>query len=135
MFGNAGAFVNGNMFMGLFGADIGVKLPDDARRELLEVEGVGPFGPAERPMGGYVTLPAAWPNDVSGAHRPSAACGRPAPPAFGGVTVWPGCWTRTVSIAASPCCRPTVRYIRSRPAGHRVARRCGRTRMLARRVM
>ena len=26
MFGNLGAFVNGNMFMGLFGADIGVKL-------------------------------------------------------------------------------------------------------------
>ena len=24
MFGNLGAFVNGNMFMGLFGADIGV---------------------------------------------------------------------------------------------------------------
>ena len=31
MFGNLGAFVNGNMFMGLFGADIGVKLaPGDA---------------------------------------------------------------------------------------------------------
>ena len=26
MFGNLGAFVNGNMFMGLFGADIGLKL-------------------------------------------------------------------------------------------------------------
>jgi len=26
MFGNLGAFVNGNMFMGLFGADVGVKL-------------------------------------------------------------------------------------------------------------
>jgi hypothetical protein len=26
MFGNLGAFVNGNMFMGLFGFDIGVKL-------------------------------------------------------------------------------------------------------------
>ena len=28
MFGNLGAFVNGNMFMGLFGADIGVKLAE-----------------------------------------------------------------------------------------------------------
>jgi TfoX/Sxy family transcriptional regulator of competence genes len=58
MFGNLGAFVNGNMFMGLFGADVGVKLPDDAREELLAQPGAGPFGPPERPMGGYVTLPA-----------------------------------------------------------------------------
>jgi TfoX/Sxy family transcriptional regulator of competence genes len=59
MFGNLGAFVNGNMFMGLFGSDIGVKLaPVDAER-LGAIEGAGPFGPAERPMGGYVTLPAA----------------------------------------------------------------------------
>jgi hypothetical protein len=27
MFGNLAAFVNGNMFMGLFGADVGVKCP------------------------------------------------------------------------------------------------------------
>ena len=58
MFGNLGAFVNGNMFMGLFGADVGVRLPPDAAAELLAVEGAGPFGPAERPMGGYVTLPS-----------------------------------------------------------------------------
>jgi TfoX/Sxy family transcriptional regulator of competence genes len=57
MFGNLGAFVNGNMFMGLFGRDIGVKLAADDAAELLSVEGAGPFGPAERPMGGYVTLP------------------------------------------------------------------------------
>jgi TfoX/Sxy family transcriptional regulator of competence genes len=60
MFGNLGAFVHGNMFMGLFGADVGVKLPDADREALLAVEGAGPFGPAERPMGGYVTLPAGW---------------------------------------------------------------------------
>jgi TfoX/Sxy family transcriptional regulator of competence genes len=60
MFGNLGAFVNGNMFMGLFGAEVGVKLADAERESLLTVEGAGPFGPAERPMGGYVTLPAAW---------------------------------------------------------------------------
>jgi hypothetical protein len=60
MFGNLGAFVNGNMFMGLFGADVGVKLPDADRQALLAEEGAGPFGPMERPMGGYVTLPAAW---------------------------------------------------------------------------
>jgi TfoX/Sxy family transcriptional regulator of competence genes len=60
MFGNLGAFVNGNMFMGLFGADVGVKLPDVDREAVLREEGAGPFGPPERPMGGYVTLPAAW---------------------------------------------------------------------------
>jgi TfoX/Sxy family transcriptional regulator of competence genes len=60
MFGNLGAFVNGNMFMGLFGSDIGVKLPTAERDRLLAEPGAGPFGPAERPMSGYVTLPAGW---------------------------------------------------------------------------
>ena len=60
MFGNLGAYVNGNMFMGSFGADVGVKLSPDDRDRLLAVEGAGPFGPVERPMGGYVTLPGAW---------------------------------------------------------------------------
>lgn len=59
MFGNLGAFVNGNMFMGLFGADIGLKLAPADATALLAVEGAGPFGPAERPMGGYVTMPSA----------------------------------------------------------------------------
>jgi TfoX/Sxy family transcriptional regulator of competence genes len=60
MFGSLGAFVNGNMFLGLFGSDIGVKLDDAGIEELLAEEGAGPFGPAERPMGGYVALPQAW---------------------------------------------------------------------------
>lgn len=60
MFGNLGAFVNGNMFMGLFGVDVGVKLPDSERETLLAEAGAGPFGPEERPMGGYVSLPASW---------------------------------------------------------------------------
>jgi hypothetical protein len=57
VFGNLGAFVNGNMFMGLFGADIGLRLSAADRDALLAIEGSGPFGPPERPMGGYVTLP------------------------------------------------------------------------------
>lgn len=57
MFGNLGAFVNGNMFMGLFGADVGLKLAPSDADELLATDGAGPFGPAGRPMGGYVTLP------------------------------------------------------------------------------
>jgi len=64
MFANLGAFVNGNMFAGLFGDSIGVRLPDEAvRAELLASEGAGPYGPAERPMGGYVALPEAWKDD------------------------------------------------------------------------
>jgi TfoX/Sxy family transcriptional regulator of competence genes len=57
MFGNLGAFVNGNMFMGLFGADIGLRLAPSDADDLRAIEGAGPFGPAERPMGGYVTMP------------------------------------------------------------------------------
>jgi TfoX N-terminal domain len=57
MFGNLGGFVNGNMFMGLFGAAVGLKLDATAAAALLAIDGAGPFGPAERPMSGWVTLP------------------------------------------------------------------------------
>ena len=60
MFGNLGAFVHGNMFAGLFGPAVGVRLDDAARVELEGIDGSGPFGPAERPMGGYTSLPGAW---------------------------------------------------------------------------
>jgi TfoX/Sxy family transcriptional regulator of competence genes len=60
MFGNLGAFVHGNMFMGLFGSDVGLKLADAQQQEMLALPGAGRFGPAERPMGGYVTLPVDW---------------------------------------------------------------------------
>ena len=59
MFGNLGAFVQGNMFMGLFGSSIGLKLPASEAEALLAVDGAGPFGPAERPMGTYVSMPPA----------------------------------------------------------------------------
>lgn len=62
MFGNLAAFVNGNMFMGLFGADIGVRLDAQSRDELVALGG-GSFGPPDRPMAAYVTLPAAWDGD------------------------------------------------------------------------
>ena len=67
MFGQLGAFVNGNMFAGLFGSAIGVKVDEESRAE-LERMGAGAFGPEDRPMAGYLTLPetvgdveaAAW---------------------------------------------------------------------------
>ena len=60
MFGNLGAFVNGNMFAGLFGPDVGVRLDEPGTSELAAIDGSGPFGPAERPMSGYLSMPRAW---------------------------------------------------------------------------
>jgi hypothetical protein len=48
------------MFAGLFGPAVGVRLDEAASKELAVIDGSGPFGPAERPMGGYLSLPAAW---------------------------------------------------------------------------
>ena len=64
MFGNLGAFVNGNMFAGLFGPTIGVKLAESDQHELEANHQTQPFGPEERPMGGYVGLPEAWQDDA-----------------------------------------------------------------------
>jgi hypothetical protein len=67
MFGQLAAFVNGNMFAGLFGSAVGVKLPEDAAAELSALPGSGPFGPEERPMGGYVALPPDMDDDEASA--------------------------------------------------------------------
>lgn len=64
MFGNVAAFVNGNMFMGLFGPAIGVRLDAAARAELDAVEGAGSFGPEDRPMKEYVSMPLTWRDDA-----------------------------------------------------------------------
>ncbi|HSF86948.1 MAG TPA: TfoX/Sxy family protein [Acidimicrobiia bacterium] len=60
MFGNLGAFVNGNMFMGLFGADVGVRLDENDREKLFAIEGAAAFGPEGRPMREYVAMPGGW---------------------------------------------------------------------------
>jgi TfoX/Sxy family transcriptional regulator of competence genes len=65
MFGNLGAFVRGNMFAGLFGSAVGVRLAGPDAAELSDVEGAGPFGPAERPMGGYLSLPSGMAPDLA----------------------------------------------------------------------
>ena len=67
MFGNLGAFVNGIMFMGLLGSDIGIKLDAAGLAELRALDGAGPFGPRDRPMGGYVTLPPSLVGTPEGA--------------------------------------------------------------------
>lgn len=63
MFGNLAAFVQGNMFMGLFGSDVGVRLGPDDRDTLKAVDGAGAFGPEGRPMKEYVALPTSWRSD------------------------------------------------------------------------
>jgi TfoX/Sxy family transcriptional regulator of competence genes len=63
MIGNLSAFVNGNMFAGIYGADVFVKLSekDDAA---LRKAGGGPFEVMPgRAMGGYTMLPEAWRTD------------------------------------------------------------------------
>ena len=61
MFGQLAGFVNGNMFMSLFGERIAIKLPDEHLAELLQVEGAEEFAPmAERPMKGYGLIPESW---------------------------------------------------------------------------
>ena len=65
MFGNLGAFVHGNMFAGLFGSAVGVRLAEPDASELQAIDGSGPFGPDGHAMAGYISLPPAWRDDPS----------------------------------------------------------------------
>jgi TfoX/Sxy family transcriptional regulator of competence genes len=64
MFGNVAAFVNGNLFMGLYGNDLLFRLPDEDVEDLLR-HGASPFQPVEgrSRMRGYVVAPKAWAGD------------------------------------------------------------------------
>ena len=60
MFGNLAAFVNGNMFSGLFGEDLFVRLPDDQTAPIRK-QGGRDFEPVPgHAMKGYVMVPANW---------------------------------------------------------------------------
>ena len=60
MFGNLAAFVNGNMFCGLFGEDLFVRVSDDDQAKIRK-QGGKAFEPMPgRAMTGYVLLPAGW---------------------------------------------------------------------------
>jgi TfoX/Sxy family transcriptional regulator of competence genes len=73
MFGNVGAFVNGNMFLCLFGQVAAVRLGDQDRAELLAEEGAETFEPmAGRPMKDYAVLPPEWRSAAGGAERTAA---------------------------------------------------------------
>ena len=61
MFGNLGVFEKGNMFMGVFGKDVFVRLPEKDRLALLRERGTAIFEPLKgRPMTEYVKLPKSW---------------------------------------------------------------------------
>ena len=70
MFGNVAAFVNGNMFMGLFGNDLFVCLSNGGRAELLREQGTSLLEPQKgRPLKEYVVVPKGWhaePDTVTG---------------------------------------------------------------------
>src|SRR5436190_20078967 len=60
MFGQMSAFVNGNMFCGIFGEELMVRLPEE---EIAKVKKQGgrDFEPMPgHKMGGYVVVPGDW---------------------------------------------------------------------------
>ena len=58
MFGNLAAFVHGNMFMGLFGPNVGAQLSPEDGAVLEAAGGTRDFGPEGRPMKKkYVRVP------------------------------------------------------------------------------
>ena len=60
MFGNLSAFVNGNMFAGLFGEDLFVRLPEP-EIAVVKKKGGRDFEPmAGHAMRGYVIVPGNW---------------------------------------------------------------------------
>ena len=61
MFGNISAFVNGNMFAGLFGDDLFVRLSEEKHNDLLENKDARLLEPMPgKPMKDYVVVPRAW---------------------------------------------------------------------------
>ena len=60
MFGNLSGFVNGNMFCGLFGEDLFVRV-SEADQAKIRKQGGRAFEPMPgRAMTGYVVVPAGW---------------------------------------------------------------------------
>jgi TfoX/Sxy family transcriptional regulator of competence genes len=83
MFGNLAAFVNGNMFAGLFGEDLFVRLSEDDSAAVRK-QGGRDFEPMPgRAMRGYVTVPSTWrvkPQAVKGWIKTALELTRQLPP-------------------------------------------------------
>lgn len=60
MFGQVSAFVNGNMFAGIWGEELTLRLPPEEIAKIKK-QGGRDFEPvAGHKMGGYVIVPGAW---------------------------------------------------------------------------
>jgi TfoX/Sxy family transcriptional regulator of competence genes len=83
MFGQLSAFVNGNMFCGLFGDELVVRLPE-ADIAAVKNQGGRDFEPmAGHKMGGYVMVPRDWrttPAPAAALIKKSLAVTRAMPP-------------------------------------------------------
>jgi len=61
MFGHLAGFVHGNMFVGLFGRHVFVRLGPEQREKLMAEAGTSLFEPMPgRPMKEYVVMPSDW---------------------------------------------------------------------------
>jgi TfoX/Sxy family transcriptional regulator of competence genes len=61
MFGHLAGFVHGNMFVGLFGPHVFVRLGPEEREELMAEAGTALFEPMPgRAMKEYVVMPTGW---------------------------------------------------------------------------
>ena len=60
MFGNLAAFVNGNLFAGLFGEELFVRLPGDESTAIKRLGGRDFEVMPGRAMKGYVLVPKTW---------------------------------------------------------------------------
>src|SRR5690242_18359245 len=60
MFGNLSAFVNGNMFCGLFGEDLFVRVSDEDQAKIRKQGGTAFEPMAGRAMTGYAVVPSGW---------------------------------------------------------------------------
>ena len=60
MFGNLSGFVNGNMFCGLFGEDLFVRVSDEDQARVHKQGGRAFEVMPGRAMTGYVVVPAGW---------------------------------------------------------------------------
>jgi len=66
MFGNLSAFISGNMFMGVYGEDFLVRLPESDRADLLKHDGAAIFEPMKgRQMKEYIVVPRQWTRDTA----------------------------------------------------------------------
>jgi TfoX/Sxy family transcriptional regulator of competence genes len=66
MFGCPAYYINGNMFAGVYGTQLFLRLPAGSRAELQSDLGAKPFEPiAGRPMKEYVAMPQGIVNDTA----------------------------------------------------------------------